>query len=308
MKVKKSTELTQRHNIMMESTELINCNVLFITIDSCRYDTTEMANIPNLRSIGQILKAKSPATYTLPSHISFFVGYLPYVEHFNPPLYYSSEIRQLWRLNTARIRNPKTVGLLLNGETILEGYRKMGYKVIGGGGTGWFNSKILQSMFDVFHYVGPFNHNNIWRPRKKSEFISTHVDKLVYEAETSDRWFLFLNCAETHAPYDIGDSLSQELIDFYNYAYLAWGNKPKKAKEIDLTIEKLKPVHQQQVKALEILDQRIGVLIDKLPKDRPIITVICGDHGEGFGENFIWGHGATCEEVLSVPLVIGLLN
>ena len=300
---------TEKYNrSCLENVRIDECNVLFVTLDSCRYDTVEMADLSVIPSIGSILKARSHATFTLPAHMSFFVGYLPTALESNNLMYYSSEEKQLWRLNTARLRHPDTVGILLKGKTILDGYRNYGYKVIGGGGAGWFNSVIMQSLFDEFYYVGPFNHENIWRSRETSEFISTYVEKIVSRVKNSEKWFLFLNCVETHAPYDYGDSIPKELVDLYNYGCSAWGGKLKRSKELNISKSLLKPIHHQQVRALEVLDNRIGDLIKKLPKNRPVLAVICGDHGEGFGEDFVWGHGIGIDQVLDVPLVIGLLE
>ncbi len=50
---------------------------LFITLDSCRYDTFESTNIPNMKKIGPLHKAKSPSYFTFGSHSAMFVGFTP---------------------------------------------------------------------------------------------------------------------------------------------------------------------------------------------------------------------------------------
>ncbi len=50
---------------------------LFITLDSCRYDTFRDAQAPNLKSIGPLHRAFAPATFTYASHAAMFVGFTP---------------------------------------------------------------------------------------------------------------------------------------------------------------------------------------------------------------------------------------
>jgi hypothetical protein len=54
-------------------------NVLFITLDSCRYDTFVKANTPVMDKIGLVNSARTHGDYTLPAHISMFNGQLPRV-------------------------------------------------------------------------------------------------------------------------------------------------------------------------------------------------------------------------------------
>ena len=62
----------------------------------------------------------------------------------------------------------------------------------------------------------------------------------------------------------------------------------------------------------EYVDSKLGQLLSALPKERGILVVVCGDHGENFGEYFAgkprWGHLFPSPEVMEVPLVIGELN
>jgi len=51
-------------------------DVLFITLDSCRYDTFVSATAPNIKAVGELWKAQSPSYFTYPSHLAFFVGAL----------------------------------------------------------------------------------------------------------------------------------------------------------------------------------------------------------------------------------------
>ena len=61
-------------------------SILFVTLDSCRFDTFERAQCPHLKSIGPLIKADAPATFTLPSHAAMFVGITPRVARSTEPL------------------------------------------------------------------------------------------------------------------------------------------------------------------------------------------------------------------------------
>src|SRR5713226_8575032 len=52
-------------------------SVLFITLDSCRYDTFVSASTPNMRAVGPVHKACAPCYFTFGSHAAMFVGFTP---------------------------------------------------------------------------------------------------------------------------------------------------------------------------------------------------------------------------------------
>jgi hypothetical protein len=112
---------------LLSSDALANANVVLVTIDSCRADTFERASTPFLRSLGPVLKAETYGTFTLPAHMAFLAGYLPKVVNGPVVDYYSRGGRQLWRLAGSRKKAVDKVGLLLEGSTIVEGYRRRGY-------------------------------------------------------------------------------------------------------------------------------------------------------------------------------------
>ncbi len=281
---------------------LANYNVVFITLDSCRFDTTQIANIPYLNQLGGFKCARTHGDYTLPAHMSFFMGYLPSVITEPRLPYYSSDVKQLWRLSSGRKRDPETCGLVLQGNNILEGYRDLGFKIVGSGGVRWFRSPILKEMFDSFYFYGKTDFHSVFRQRQLTEFPLNHVDELT-GALGDDKYFLFINCPETHTPYDIGTG---ELIDgthkiIEKYSDL-WGFKTAKSPLATSDIECLKSLHKAQIAALEEVDKRIKVFLENIPK--PYLLVISGDHGECFGEDQFWGHGYGHDKVLEVPLLI----
>ena len=49
-------------------------NILFFCLDSCRYDTFEKANAPNMKAVGKLKVAHSPACWTVPSVTSYLMN------------------------------------------------------------------------------------------------------------------------------------------------------------------------------------------------------------------------------------------
>ena len=52
-------------------------SVLFVTLDSCRYDTFEQVRPRNLSEVGPLYRAEAPGTFTYGSHAAMFVGFTP---------------------------------------------------------------------------------------------------------------------------------------------------------------------------------------------------------------------------------------
>lgn len=287
-------------------------NVLFITLDSCRHDTLIDANAPNIRLIGKIRKAYSYASYTLPSHISMFSGYIPNVIDDPAEPYYCREILQLWRLAGSRFKDPGMIGVIFDEENIISGYKNLGHFAVGAGGLRWFSSEILTREFDIFHYYGKNNdYFDVFSPRLMDNFALNHIQTLISSIKDRNKWFIFINAHETHAPYDTGEkSHNPEITELLNYAKPFWGGKSLNTPDIEISQNILEPLRWAQVEAVEVVDRRIGRFIEILPK--PFLAVVCGDHGEAFGEYFNgrprYGHGFSSSVVMEVPLVIGIIE
>lgn len=278
--------------------------IIFITLDCCRYDTTVMANIPFIRSLGPIRKAQSYGTYTLPSHISSFTGYLPNVT--SAPLLplYSRTNKQLWRLESARKKAPKLVEIPLKGNSIFEGYKQQGFYCLGTGGVRWFRNRLLTEHFDDFLYWGCDDYHDVFMPRKPEDFSLLHISEIVEKLSVHEKWFLFINSQETHVPYDTGGGVSEEILHILKRASPLWGGKIKNEAEKYVTNSEFKMLHQMQVKALEEVDRRAEKLINAIPGKK--LIVICGDHGEAFGEEGMYGHGFPHSVIFDVPLLISV--
>ncbi len=292
---------------------LENKNVLFITLDSCRYDTARKANTPTIQSLGEVRKAYTHATYTVPAHTAFFTGHLPAV--FDPSLtkYYSESAGQLWRIKTGKGRD-REAGMVFSQQNILEGYRQLGFTIIGTGGVTQFTEgSFLRNFFkkNEFKYFGRNLDEEPLQPRDKQEFPLNNLETIVKCIKEKDKWFLFINCPETHYPYDIGNGFHDEVKKYYPKLYKNL-NLREADDPIDIPVEVYAILHDMQIKALEYVDTRISILLSMLPMSKDILVVISGDHGENFGEVFNgrqrWGHLLPTKEVLEVPLLINVIK
>ena len=89
-------------------------SVLFLTLDSCRYDTflavQQRGGIPHLSKIGPLHKAVSPSYFTYGSHAAFWMGFTPGVIGTSQP--YQSE-PEAFRMAFAHINDDH--GFVLRG-------------------------------------------------------------------------------------------------------------------------------------------------------------------------------------------------
>lgn len=281
-------------------------NVLFVTLDACRFDTTQIAHTPFFDSLGGFRMARTHGDYTFPAHMSFFMGYLPSSvsgHSFEP--YYNSDVKQLWRLSSGRQRPTETCGIVLNGMNILDGYRNLGHYVIGSGGVRWFRHQALTGLFDDFRFYGKTDLNSVFQFRHEDEFPLSHQAELINMIEDK-KYFMFLNCPETHVPYDIGTgALVRGLEPLIDECKSIWGFKFSKEQLLDVGYSDLRIMHNAQVAALEAVDGKLKSLVDALPT--PLLLVITADHGECFGEDGHWGHGYPHKTVMEVPLLVATI-
>ena len=140
----------------------------------------------------------------------------------------------------------------------------------------WFNpskpaSESLCSDFDHYAY---FPSDRAADGRNAAKQIEWSLARI---AECQQPYFLFLNLGETHHPYTAaGHDYSAD-----------WGDAAKCA--------------LAQRASLEYLDRCLAELFSKLEN---CFAVICGDHGDCWGENDLWGHAFYHPSVLSVPMVV----
>jgi membrane-anchored protein YejM (alkaline phosphatase superfamily) len=282
-------------------------NVLFVTIDSCRYDVALKNKALFLNKLTKLRRAETLATYTLPAHISFFIGILPILRDGSNE--YLPGIEQIWRPINVKKRN-KTVAVNFDQKTIIDYYIENNYRVIGAGGVSFFynlHNNILPTFFSKFLYFGKpqtlKSEDNV--PRDRSQFPLAHIDEIVSNLTTTDPFFLFVNCPETHVPYDSPFSkVTAEYKDAIKHFYSIDSVKDRDLGEFEGLDEREKlMLVEEQGKSLEWIDQQIKILIDKIPDNSlPTLLLVMSDHGEEFGDGGRYGHGHNHDSVAIVPL------
>lgn len=256
-------------------------SVLFITLDSCRYDTFIEANIPNMRNVGQVYKAKAPGNFTYSSHAAMFMGFTPGIAEKQEP-FVNPKYGKIFKLVGAGFGGSGREHILLEGKNIIDGFKRKHYLSIGSGAVGWFNpqsytGKQLSQDFDEFYHPGGKH-----RLRKQMDWIESFLD------DTDRLLFVFLNIGETHVPYYYEGAPWDR-----NYNPCIPFSKENNAKEC----------RQRQLLCLEHVDRMIAPLLAAF---RLGTTVICSDHGDCWGEDGLWEHGIHHEKVYDVPLVFRL--
>ena len=285
------------------------CNIRFVTLDSCRYDTALNASTPCLDRIGPLKKAETAGTFTYPAHHTFFIGNLPRIIEGDPG--YIPDVGQIWRSSAAR-ETTKDVMLPFDGTNIIDHYQKGGYNVHGFGGVGFFNTynpnNSLPQLFNNFHYFGSAKnlHPHEKLPREEKTLPLGNLDIIVDKLQ-EEPYFLFINSPETHIPYDVPDThIDPKYIELISRLYDEQNKKVKyETGHLPFSQEEIQLLKTQQIAALEWIDARLGQLFGQLPKTIPTLTVVCADHGDEFGDNGRFGHAHADETVLQVPLWVG---
>ena len=270
-------------------------NIVFVTLDSCRYDSLIEANTPTLDKLGKIYAAWSPATYTLPAHISFFTGIFPNTDE--PIPYLNRFVQQLVVMDKggkglgAKKLGKRTISLKSTKKDMIYGLRKQGYYAVGSGSATWFAKEILVKNFNDFKYV----------QAQSAEAQCNYILKKLSANATHKPFFAFMNFLETHTPYmhygEDRKEYSMQARDYMKFPPLI---------EPALQDGFGKKLHSAQIKAAEHLDSVLGKFLPQLPDNT--FVIITADHGEAFGEDGCWGHGIYHPLVMKVPMLASMLN
>ncbi len=255
--------------------------VLFITLDSCRFDTFASAHTPNLKAVAPLHKAQSPSCFTYGSHSAMFVGFTPGIPGAAEPLL-DPKFGKLFKLTGPAFPGKGTEGYALQGANIVEGFARLGYRTVGAAAMGWFDPETatgrhLSAPFDRFAFPGPYN------LREQLAFVEAEHAAAAREGVPT---FTFLNIGETHVPYWFEgapwDQNDNPCIPFQS---------------VDRSAE----CRTRQRACLEYVDRMLAGL---LHRHLGGTILVCGDHGDCWGEDGIWEHGVMHEMTTTVPLVM----
>ncbi|UGQ10582.1 STM4013/SEN3800 family hydrolase [Yinghuangia sp. ASG 101] len=257
---------------MINAAELIRdgAGILFVTLDSLRYDVARSAYddglTPHLATIlppGGWERRHTPGTFTLPAHIAFFHGFLPKLPQPEQP-------PRLWECRPPAFKTVRAETFVFESRNLLTGLRAYGYHTACIGGVTYFSREtplgsVLPDLFDEDH----------WRPEFCSPALGStrwQVDHAleIAAAYESQPLFLFVNVSATHVPHGhyVGESVDSA---------------------------------RSQLAALAYADVHLGRLVADLDTQRPWLIIICADHGDAYGDDGYHGRGIAHPAVMNVP-------
>jgi len=254
-------------------------SVLFITLDSCRYDTFVAAHAPSMKSVSEVYRAQAPSHFTYGSHAAMFIGFTPGIASVAGP-FLNPKFARLFRLNRAGWAGHAPPGFELSGRDIVEGFRNAGYRTIGTAAMGWFDpdtpvSQKLTAGFDDFLFAG---HQGLRRQL-------AWIDEKLVSQEQQDV-FLFLNIGETHVPY--------------HFEGAPWEASDNPCVPFQ-TVDRSADCRERQRLCCEYVDRLLGPLLERFAG---ATIFLCADHGDCWGEDGLWEHGISHPMTLTVPLLI----
>ncbi|HEY3478636.1 MAG TPA: STM4013/SEN3800 family hydrolase [Streptomyces sp.] len=257
---------------MINAAEIIRSqtSILFVTLDSLRYDTArttcDSGLTPQLAALlpeGGWERRQTPGTFTLPAHIAFFSGFLPKLPQPEQP-------PRLWECRPPAFKTVPPETFVFDAPNLLTGLAQHGYRSICIGGVTYFSREtplgsVLPDLFDEDH----------WRPEfcsPEPDSTRHQVDHALEIAEQNDGQplYLFVNVSATHVPH--GHYLG------HSHDTLA-----------------------SQQAALAYADTHLSRLITTLTAHRPWLIILCADHGDAFGEDGYHGRGIAHPVVMNVP-------
>jgi len=270
-------------------------SIIFIVMDSCRYDSFAAARTPNIDRLGQAEKRYSYASWTAPSHYTFAMGLMP---HKSPTEVMASEVYKdefaHWCKRTGR--SDVAFRDFLPELSLPKVLNNLGYTTIAKVSMPVLNKyTLLNQHFDEYESMP---HHN--------DFAGMVEDIECIEDEPT---YYFLNLGETHYPYMLmNDELPR--VSGVHGALKSMGrddaSKIATAGTKDyFTPERFAELHQQQSVCVEYVDRLIGQLMEQVPPGTHFI--VTSDHGELFGEDGYFGHGPIMhEKCFEVPFVEGV--
>jgi hypothetical protein len=257
-------------------------SILFVTLDSCRYDTFAAARAPNLKAIGPLHRAMAPSYFTYGSHAAMFVGFTPGVAEAREA-FVNPKFGKLFRMEAKAFPGIAPPYLELSGSNIIDGLKRRGLRAIGTAATTWFNpktatGKALTTDFEDFFFPG-----NLYSLPRQVAWAHERIAKAGRRPV-----LVFVNVGETHVPYyhegAPWERLPSPCVPFSS------GNDAAECR-------------RRQAACLEFVDAQLGPLVQRFSRE---MMLVCADHGDCWGEDGLWEHGVHHEKTLEVPLLFRL--
>lgn len=274
-------------------------HVVFVIMDSCRYDACEAAHTPNMDRLGSVEKRFSFASWTSPSHYTYLMGMTP---HRSPTGVFASDVYKqdfvMWvdRLGVPDMEFKRFVPFL----SLPKVLKDLGYHTVGRVSLPVLNPfTTFSTHFDDYQLMD--DHND----------FAGMIDGMTFDDATPS--FYFLNLGETHYPYMLTGGELPILHGVNGVFKHLDSDRAHSGDRLDLSeemiqrlfnVDELTRLKRQQITCVEHVDRLLGTLFDKAPANTHVI--VTADHGELFGENGYFGHGPIMhEKVFEVPFVEG---
>ena len=254
-------------------------DVLFVTLDSLRYDVARDALAagltPNLAALlpgGQWEERHSPGTFTLASHQAFFAGFLPTPRR-------PGKHPRLFAARFASSETTASTTWTFDAPDVVSALAGCGYRTVCIGGVGFFNKRtalgrVLPSLFQESHW----HHDLGVTSRASTELQVELAVRILGETPAERRIFLFVNVSALHQPSSIFvPGATRDSIE-------------------------------TQTAALAYVDRHLPALVDAVRRRGGALTVLCSDHGTAFGEDGYVGHRLSHPVVWTVPYAELLLE
>lgn len=257
----------------MNVPELVGSHdVLFVTLDTLRYDVAEAAldsgQTPNLARLlpdGHWEMRHSPGSFTYAAHQAFFAGFLP------TPARPGSHSR-LFATRFPGSMTTTAETFVFDAPDIVSGLAGLGYHTICIGGVGFFNQqtplgKVLPNLFAESHWSPQMGVNS---PYSTEQQVKLAIRRLA-EINPEKRVFLFINISALHSP---------------NHIFTPGAEHDSPA---------------TQVAALAYVDRHLPRLLEAMQARASTLVILCSDHGTAYGEDGYEGHRLAHSVVWTVP-------
>lgn len=259
-------------------------SVLFLVLDSCRFDTFTQADLPNMKAVGPVHQAQAPSYFTYGSHAAMFVGFTPGIAQRATPLL-NPKYSKLFKIAGAGFAGKGQEGFTLEGRSIIDGFRRQSYVTIGSGAVGWFDPETetgRRLSTDFAHFFYP---RSVSALERQLLWLETRI------AEAGDApLFVFLNVGETHVPY--------------YFAGAPWSASDNPCRPFQ-TEDRAAECRMRQQACCAFVDRQVAPLLEAF---RFATILICADHGDCWGEDGLWEHGISHPMTLTVPLIMRLFG
>jgi hypothetical protein len=248
-------------------------DVLFITLDSLRYDVAVDAlnrgMTPSLKSVlpsGGWEKRETPGNFTYSAHHAFFGGFLP------TPMGEPTAPR-LFAAKFAGSESTTADTIVFDAPDIVSGFAENGYKTVCIGGVGFFNKQNpLGSVLPAIFQESCWSEDLGVTSKNSTEAQVRLVAEICERTPMEQRMLVFVNVSATHQPNCI----------------FAPGHETVDSPET-------------QAHALQYADRHLADLFAVMRRRGPTLVIICSDHGTAYGEDGRFGHRHNHPSVLTVP-------